>query len=181
MPLKPEEQYTLVVSGNSPKKTYAVSFVSTPTAQMDVVSIKAGAGKVLRLRQLSITSRGQQTTAGLVQLQLGSISAFGTGGSAEPVRAYGTADGDPAAVSTARVGDTTPGANFVPFVQLRIWVPNASAAAPQEDFQFSHSEHKAPTVADSHATVKAFALRHPGAAGAANFAGFIEFTEEDEA
>jgi hypothetical protein len=174
----PLESQTVTIEGNTPRRTYAVGFQVNPTVAMDLVSVLAAAGKVLRIRQVTISNAGAQTTPGIVTLQVGYAPALGSGGATPTPGNYGLADDDPASTSTAHTGDTTPAASFVEFVPLHVFVP-AAANGGGVDLQF-HVNHKPPTVAGDHATAKAFVIRHPGAAGAAQFSGLIEFTEEVE-
>lgn len=159
------------------KYTYSISFQVAPTAAMDVFSIYPGTGRVIRLRRLVIDNPGAQTTAALVTVQLGFASGVqGTGGAAVSPRVLGIADSDPASGVVARSGDTTVSASFTQVIDLHVWVPAAAAATLPIAYDFDGAAWKG--FGTSSLQGPGMVLRHPGAAGGANFSGHAIFTSE---
>ena len=161
----------------------------TPTVAMDIASALApatGQFKVMRPRRLVITNPGSQTGAALVTLQLGYAgAALGSGGTGiSNLRPLDGAGSDPDFVAgaggSARVGDTTPAAGFVELYKFGIWVPAAGGAVQPIIIPFGEGKAKAPSFSQAFAAAKAMVLKHPGAAGAAGFSGFLEFTADPE-
>jgi len=170
----------LVTIQNSDKITCVQGFNLNPTAAMDLFGLmSATTGRLGRLRRIVITNPGQQTTAGLVTLQLMLASSLGSGGSTPSSRSMGYADGNPGQFFTCHIGDTTPASNpSTPnFHPLTLWVPAAAGPYVPWEIDFGgNGQWQAPGVGTSPGT--GVVLRHPGSAGAANFCGFVEWTEE---
>jgi hypothetical protein len=164
-----------VDAGN--KRTFCVTFPTAPTAATDLVSVLSATGTVTRLRRLIVTNPGNQTTGALVNLVVASVgSALGSGGSA--VTPVAVEPGDLKA-SSYRSGDTTVAAGVASPVQytVPIYVPTTLATAAPLVLEFGGPGGMTTKCPTATATV-GLVIRHPGAAGAASFSGFAEFTEE---
>lgn len=166
-----------IANAGSVKRTYSIAFSVAPTAAMDIVSVQPPAGTMVRVRRIVITNPGAQTSAGLVTLTVGYAAAAGTGGTAATAQSYGVGDGDAAAGSTMRAGDTTGLATANRLHSWHVWVPGTAADAQPIVLDYD-GLRKPPTINGSTASADVFVIRHPGAAGAAGFSGFVEFTEE---
>lgn len=163
-----------VYQGNSTKATYVVNFNASPTTEMDLVSIQPAAGYYMYLRRLVITNVGSQTTAGLVTVQLRTVSGMGSGGSAASVLRLDRSVDVFGALASYRNYDTTPATLSENQQQIEVYVPSAAAAMVPISIDFCLIGQKCPRYNN----VFQMALTHPGAAGAAGFSGFIEFTVE---
>ena len=172
------------VEQNSDKRTYCVPFSLAPTVAMDLVSLQVRPLLVLRVRRITIDEPGAQTAAGVVVLQYGYASALGTGGVVATAGNYGIGDNDVAfsqlpGGGVVRVGDTTVATGFVRQGDLHIYVPGALAAGSEGNaVRFGHDGAKAPSIRGGDVLADVWVLRHPGVAGAAGFAGYVEFTVE---
>lgn len=171
--------------------TYQIPFSSlAATTAMDLASIFLPDAfstdrKVIRVRRVVISNPGAQTSAGLVNLQLGYANPrLGTGGTnitALPSTDRRGADPDLVVDSgaTAHAGDaTTTAPSFVQLGVIPVWVPGAvgSASPPPFDFGGPLNAWKCPTIPEG----KALVLRHPGSTGASAMSGYIEITCEVE-
>lgn len=171
------QQGLFVAQQNSDKATYSVSTGAIAiTASTDVFAIEAGAAKTVRLRRITLTNPGSQTTAGLRNIQLIRTTTAGVGSAVVPAPMDTT---DAAYSGLARSGNT--GANLgtagTKLFDLPIWVPGALGSFnPVILLDWTHCIEKAPTIQPG--VANGLALRDPGAAGGAGLALFIEFTEE---
>jgi hypothetical protein len=161
---------------NSDRSTWGNSFNVAPTSAMALFSVEAG-GRAIRLRRIVITNPGQQTTAGLIELTLATRATAGTGGTTSAAQAYDRTEPTTSRSPVDRIGGT-PGSGGVTLVKLALYVPTATAAFTPLVIDFGQGGQKCPQAAILATGEDFLGLEHPGAAGAANFCGYYEYTEE---
>lgn len=142
------------------------------TAAGDVVAVEAGASKDFLVHRISILQPGLQTAAGIVKLQLLRTTTPGTGGVVTPP----PFDPDDVAFSgICRAAPGTPGTGGVVLAEIPVFVPVALAVGTPIIIDLQDLLGKWPRV--KLGVNNGIALRHPGAAGAANFYGALEISE----
>lgn len=171
--------------------TYQIPFSAlAATTAMDLASIFLPDAfstdrKVIRLRRVVISNPGAQTSADLVNLQIGFANPqLGTGGSnITALRSTDRLGTDLDLVAdlgaTARTGDaTTTAPGFTQLGVVPVWVPAAvgPATSPPFDLGGPLNMWKCPTIPEG----KALVLRHPGSTGASAMSGYLEITCEIE-
>lgn len=173
---------------HSDAPSFVASFSVAATAALDILTLQAPANKVLRLRRLVVVNPGSATAAIIVDLQLGTATAVGSGGavvtpvaedaSARPAGVTGGPDAVPAGL-VVRQGDTTQAAGFVaqynPIDVLSVPAA-AGATGPFTIYGVADGICKPPTVANGGVLV----FRTPAiGVGATGLRGFAEFTVDD--
>lgn len=146
------------------------------TTSSDVIAIESGPTLVTRIRRIVILQPGTQTTAGLRLIQLVRTTTAGVAGTIVPPVMDPQA-GDAPFSGTVRAKPTTQGAGGVVLLTIPVFVPAALAAfAPLIVDMDAVGLAKSVTIPVG--TANGVALRDPGAAGGANLAAFVVFTEE---
>lgn len=164
-----------VVQGTPDKASFVLPFTNlAPTVAMDLFEISGASNLTLRIRRIVITNVGAQTAGALVALQFQRVTAPGTGGGATPAP-MDTNSGDTYAPRAA-VGVTALATAGTALHVITVFVPAAAAAMQPIVIDFGANGTKFPMIAGNNNL--GFSLRHPGAAGAAGFSGYVEFTKE---
>lgn len=168
----------LVTLHDTDRKSFFLSTPAggvAPTAAMDIFQLTElnSASPRTRVRRLIIWNPGQQTAAGLVDLQFGVVSGATGSGAGQPGKwVNGDSEGSNHSVGQASGGGTF--ANGVPFI-IPVFVPAAVAAFTPIVLDFPPGFLKGPATFTN--TSCCVVLRHPGAAGASGFRATIEFVE----
>jgi hypothetical protein len=165
----------LVASADTDAPTFTASVSGQAnTASSDSIAIESGATKIVRIRRIIIMHPGSQTTAGLRVLQLLRTTTAGTAGVIVPAPAD---TGDTAFSGIVRAKPTGLGTAGTVLLNIPVFVPTALAA-----FTPIILDMDALGLAKSFKGIagitNGFSLRDPGAAGGANFAATVIFTEE---
>lgn len=177
------------VEGEPDAVSRVVNFSVNATAALDIVTIGPSivANKVLRLRRIVLVNPGSATAAIVVDLQLGTASSVGSGGSAvsaQPLdqgnRALGVTGGPDGTALECRIGDTTQATGFVAVYSPLVSVSVPAAAGgftPQVIYDARDPRCKPLTVASGQVAV---VLRTPAiGAGATALRGYAEYTVDD--
>lgn len=168
----------VVVQGQPDDATYAVTVTAVaPTAAVELITIEAFAATAsltgaVRIQRIEILNPGAQTAAAMVLLQLLRTTSAGTGGAVTP------AVMDPADIAYPGICRASPtaGTEGAVLLTIPVWVPataNLGTFAPLI-IDFSDAGLKRPVIPAG--VANGIALKHPGVAGAANFAARIWFT-----
>lgn len=167
----------VVSGGQSDDATYCVSRAGVaPTTATELITIEAFAATAslsgaVRIQRIEITQVGSQTTAGIVVLQLLRTTTAGTGGVVTPTVMD---PADPAYPGICRANPTA-GTESTVLLDIPIYVPAAIGAfVPIVIDMATVDSIKTPVIPAG--TANGIALKHPGAAGAANFGCRIWFT-----
>jgi hypothetical protein len=167
--------------------SYVVSFNVAATAAMDVLSVQPGSsGKVVRLRRIVLVNPGNATGAIVVDLSLGTATAFGSGGAVataaivdSAARPAGVTGGPDVMATASRAGDTSQAAGFSAVYSplVSVAVPTVAAGfTPLTIYDSRDPGFKPLTVSGTGLIV----LRTPSVgAGATGLRGYAEFTVDD--
>lgn len=166
----------LVNIHNSDKPTYTVAFNLNPAAVMNLLIVESGPTKKVRLRRLVISNPGLQTAAGIVSLQLLRTTTAGSTGVVTPTVLDPS---DSAFSGIVRRQGTSGTDGAVIYENIPVFVPAAVGAAAPLVIEFGGSDGVFKDVCGIPGATNGLCLRHPGAAGAVGFMGWLEFTEED--
>jgi hypothetical protein len=162
---------------NSNKATYILSATGQAnTAAGQSVAIEAGAAKTVRIRKIAIMQVGTQTSAAFRTLTIKRTTAAGSSGAVTPAPCD-TSDAAYTGICRAKGTDGTAGTTLFTFP---FWVPTAAANAQP---LLIWPPATGVTEADKDLTIAAgtangIAVDDSGAAGGANFAIMVVFTEE---
>jgi hypothetical protein len=163
----------LAGSGQSLHATYVASVQGlAPTAAGELVVVEAPIGTAVRLKRLVIVNVGMQTTANLVNLQI--LRTTGASSAGTLITPPPLDPADPVFGGVVRSLPTI-GTEATVLYNIPVWIP--AALGPMDPIIIDWDglrEVKAPVI-PAGATVSGIALKHPGSAGAASFAAYLEF------
>jgi len=176
----PALNHTALVENNNGKKrsyTVLIDGAAPTSANYVLAAIEAGAAVGFRLRRLTISIPGSQTTAGRQRFELVRTTAASAAGVATTPQPRDLTDAAFSGIAKITNPTITAGVSVFSFSLVK---PTAVTTAPGfTAFQVSFDELNMKPIIVPAGIVNGIALREiNGAAGAANFCATLEITEE---